>query len=584
MKGIFLALTLASGFLWAWWGTGTWRARAGRDILWFPVLLGAMALMEGRALAASVPWRGDEDHHMLFTGHIAALIASHPAFLAVPILIGLAGLALSGRFAATAAMASGLGLVAAFSGYHTHLDEYFVLRYPIFLKYLTAVPVYLYSTLPGSPPPEIPYRILPLLASAATVWYAFLRLSHLPRWMRLLAALFLASLPLVRYYSTIFYLEMPAVLCMTVVLFNADTLLRSSLSTLIRSTGWYALLMLGFIKETTLPFLAAFLVCRLAFRWHEFRKSRASPRNAASTLQELPSHRGAVFEEGRVVFCVFLPLAGYLFYRILLGDARPHPLIWGNLADPVLLGRLVRSFTDSFALLLPLAAAGIAIMARRGEWPALVLNLLVLSFVTVFHALDYPQYVGYGRFNLFLLPSLLRLAWSAVAAVAPRSMPFAAATLAMGVAVNVGISPIHSDGSKKCFWGVYGEDAGEHYYPYRQAFRWIEAHDPGTRIRMTGHDYLYYTRLYQDRGLKVEQILTPRGGDAAANINAGLDLAARAEAPWVLYQIPSGIPDLPPTRDYALAKVFRNRSHVLLLYRKIQVPPKPSAGRSGGDL
>jgi hypothetical protein len=81
------------------------------------------------------------------------------------------------------------------------------------------------------------------------------------------------SIPLVFYYSSIFYLELPAVCLMFVVCLRIDHLLHSDFNEIRNDPAWYALLLLGFIKETTLPFLIVFVIFRFAILFLKLKKS-----------------------------------------------------------------------------------------------------------------------------------------------------------------------------------------------------------------------------------------------------------------------------------------------------------------------
>ena len=51
----------------------------------------------------------------------------------------------------------------------------------------------------------------------------------------------------------------PAVLLMAIVAFHAEALLFDEVHEVLQHPAWVALVLIGFIKETALPFLAAFL-------------------------------------------------------------------------------------------------------------------------------------------------------------------------------------------------------------------------------------------------------------------------------------------------------------------------------------
>ncbi len=586
LKAAFLALTLVSAFPWAWWGSGA--EGAGPPYLRSPTLgdlltLLAMAIpifvWNFPALSASIPWRGDEEYHILFAAQLADMVPGHLAHLAVlacflawawrnPVM---------NRSVISATMI--FGILAAFAGRSAHLDIYRVLRYPILLKYLTALPVYL-STLmpslsaipfgPGGPFPEIPYRLLPLLSGILLSWCGFRFLGRHPLPIRIGGALIIAGLPLVRYYQTLFYLEMPAVLCMTLVCFQAVPLLRADPKSLVRYPGWYALLLIGFLKETTLPFLAAFLCCRLLFQLS--RLLQLSRPSRLASLPQRPFAWKAWAREAVVFFCVAFPLFLYLFYRLRLNTSRGYHPEASNLLDPRFLILVARSWWDSFGLLLPLSAAGAALLLRRRsryKWPALVFPCLAFFLVFLFHFLDGGLYVGYSRFNLFLLPALMALAWEALRYGAVRRPSLAVAALVLIFAANLALTPLNPDGSRKPNWGIYASEIGDHSYPYREALACVKREHAGEKIRLTGLYYPYATWFYLGPDGVPELSLVDKPADEGATLDSLLAASAAEGFADVLYHvIGDTVPAIVDVHGYGRRREFRNQAHVLVLFSR----------------
>lgn len=89
-----------------------------------------------------------------------------------------------------------------------------------------------------------------------------------------------ATIPTIFYYSSITYLEMPAVMLMTIVCLRIEPLARNDTSAIKQDVGWYALILLGFIKETTLPFILMFLAYRSFYLLLEYFKTRDNDNKA----------------------------------------------------------------------------------------------------------------------------------------------------------------------------------------------------------------------------------------------------------------------------------------------------------------
>jgi hypothetical protein len=577
LKGAFLALSLAAGFLWAWCGVGGrsgggLRSPTAVDAGWFLLILLLLFFLERRALLASIPWRGDEEYHIRFTSHLAGLYASHPWYPLV-----LAGfLALGGFFPVmnrkAIAAALLLGALAAMAGFRAHLDIYHVLRYPIFLKYLAAFPVYLSSGF-SHPFPETPFRLLPLLSGAGLAWVGFRAVSGYGGYggygrrrpaIPIAAGMVVATLPLLRYYNTYLYLEMPAVFCMSLVCFQAVPLLRAELGSLSRHSGWYALLLIGFIKETTLPFLAAFLCCRLLFRLPALGRGWRFWRLRQFWWPSRPWR-----EEAAVFFCVGFPLFLYLGYRLRAGISRGYIPEFSHAADAHLLLAMARSWWDSFGLLLPLAMAGALLAFRRRKWETLLFPGLAFILTAAFHLFDSDLYIGYSRFNLFLLPCLLALAWQALRCGAYRIPAATLAGLALLLAANIILSPVNADGSKKPHWGVYGTDVGDHAYPYREALLQLKQGGFGKRARLTGLYYPYPADFYLKPDQLPEQTLVAQASGERALMDSLLAASDREGFAAVLYHVlGDSVPVPEDPHGYANTRVFRNQAHALVLFSR----------------
>ncbi len=552
-KGLGLTTITSLGFVWAWWGSGKLRTLPVHQGVWYLLFLLGFCALDYHALTASIPWRGDEDYHIFFAQYLALVMASHPAYLVILVIFLGWAMTQKDMNGKVVAAAIALTFLAAWAGKNAHVDIYHALRYPIFIKYLVALPAYLSTFLPASPYPEIPYRLVPLLSAAGLAWAGFLFLGKHPILIRLGGALALATLPIVRYYDSLFYLELPAVLCMTIVCFQATALLRSEPNQMTSLPSWHALLLLGFIKETALPFLVVFLFCR-----------------AASRLPALIS-RGSfpwkdLFAEARMAFCIFFPLFLYLGLRIRLGNTRSYAPDIAYLGDIGLWLTQSRSWWDSFGLLMPLSLGGALLLMLRGKWNLLAFLGLTFFIDATFHFLDDRQYTGYSRFNLFLLPSLISLAWETLRFGAVRMIPATVGVLTLVTAANLILSPVQWDGSKKAGWGIYGSDIGDQYYPYREALDWLAKKHKGQKARLSGLYYPYFTSFYLKEKGWPEQNLVAKPLDEASLMDSVLEASNREGFEAVLFHV-MGEPKVPTDlHGYKNAKIFRNCAHALILF------------------
>ena len=226
-----------------------------------------------------------------------------------------------------------------------------LLRYPLVNRWLELAPIQALLPLGTLGWEEALFRVPSLLSMIGLAWIVY---AYRPEgWPGggILLALAVATTPVVLYYSSILYLEPAAILLMTICCLDSDRLLREDRNLLWTKGSGIALLLVGFIKETTLPFLVAFVVCRVASRvWR------------CPTVQR-------VRDEGIVATAVLGPLGAYLLLRVGLdGAGRGHGGNLANLADVGLYALLLRSWVEQFSGLTVLAALGVAVLARRRQW------------------------------------------------------------------------------------------------------------------------------------------------------------------------------------------------------------------------
>jgi hypothetical protein len=594
-RAVLLTFIAAAGTAWAWLSSGP-AGFAVREPLGLLLVGIPVVALNTRALVAGIPWFGDEGFHI---GSTIALV--NPLIEQPLIPVGLAVIAAgfvwatrrlkffgirvalicAGLIAAEIVIVAGLRLVAVHSLPYERLGgrtsilpdrsfaDYSILRYPYFVRWCSALPVVLLSPFMDVTPPlagyftEAAYRLVPLLSAVSIAWAVWRRMSGQPvvRW---LLALAVGTTPLLVYYSSTLYLELPAALLMTVVLFDAERLLTGSPEELRVRPSWYALILIGFVKETTVPFLLAFLLCRLAGR-------------ARGLRMELSSGR-TLLAEAMVVFGVLFPLAAYLFFRELWAETRAYVAVPVHLRDPRYYTVLLHSYAQQFGPLGLLAAGGLIVLLARRRF--LVLLFLATAFFgdAAFHFLDQVQLIGYSRFNLFILPVVVVAATYAIQAVPHRFWPASALLATCVICANLWLSPLYADGTKVTNWGDYGFDQAGHYYPYREAVRWLARYHAQNRILVTGLDYSPGLYLYAPRSLRITLRILPFDrretlgmppSDDPAKVTDGLAAAARDGFDVVLYHVwGADASIMPRPAGWRLATVISNRAHCLVVYER----------------
>jgi hypothetical protein len=366
-------------------------------------------------------------------------------------------------------------------------------------------------------------------------------------------ALVIATLPLIVYYSSLLYLELPAVFLMMAVCVSAEKLLTLPAAELRREASWYALILLGFIKETVAPFLLAFLLVRYAARCSEVLRTR--------------EWRRAILDEMKVGVSVLLPLAAYLMYRMLFASTRgfePHP---ANLVDWNLYGVLARSYAQQFGPILLLTAAGFALLAAQHRRVTIAFFVAALAAQISLHLMDYEGYVGYSRFNLFAAPMLLVPACAAMDWIARRSRGATELLLVGLLAANVWLCPIEPDGSRKAGWGDSEprHSVTDWSYPFRDACRYVSAHYAGQGAAFVFEGFSYRVGYYMDSRVRFDIVI------GAEELTKFFETPASRRPGAVVYHLRRvPLPKEFAAHGYEVEKVFENDAgnKLLLLTRR----------------
>jgi hypothetical protein len=573
-----LALTTLMGLRWAYISSGELEIRFSTRSLWLLLLLlVTLALLNARALTQGIAFRGDEELHADRTVKLMAALTGKSAWAAIGLLLtGVVSLGVVVRlcrkhwqaaFVCVAAVGLQLVLLHAFK-LPTLIQRERLVRYPLFETWFTLPPVLLAGiAIPLAPPwhnllCEAVFRMVPFLSAVLLAWYAGKKLSPNPSpgrsrpVARVLFALAVGTMPMIFYYSSVAYLELPAVLMMTIVCFGATELLSAEFGEVKRHRAWYALLLIGFLKETALPFLAAFAVCRIAMSLLALWKGKRTWRSLLGDLQ--------------LCIAIFVPLAVYLFYRHLGGVKREMSPELGQLLDHSYYAVLAKAYAQQFGPLALFSLGGVIVMLWQRRFAALIFFAAAFAADAGLHLIDNQEFIGYSRFNLFLTPMVIVAAWYAIDALLP---PGAWAGLALVIAVNFSLSPVHLDGSKVADWGQYFFDTTDQSYPYREAIRWLNHQHGDERILFTGLWFKYPIKLYAKKGLRYEESPNSKSHerDDAKAIERALGAAGEDGFDVVVYHLYHRPPPvMKPERmsGFKQIKLFQNSAHALVVYEQ----------------
>lgn len=573
-----LAGSVVVALIWAWAASDaiTLKLRPA-GLGWLVAALATVAALNVFSMTREVAWMGDEDHHLLTTVGLVKLVRAWPGSFAVMAGLLVAFVVGAGRLRTIAFVGAAfvvLVLVEAMGAYRINAVPANLTRYPYLLYWFMAAPVLATQTLTNVLPPfsrgweEAVYRVVPVVSVALLALVVGMRVERdrpLARWLLMLAV---ATIPVVFYYSAIVYLELPAVLLMTIVCLDADALLSDPAADIRARPSWLALVLIGFVKETTTPFLFIFMACRFVCR---FRRSTASDR-----------FTDTIGDEIQTAIAILLPLVVWLGYRQLYPGPRAIPFQWRHLVDMRLIGVFLGAWLRQFGPLLVLAIGGILFLWRQRRFPALVFALLVFGADAAIHIIDLPAFAGHARFSLFLLPPLVLLAEPAVAAIGRRPAVLAPLLLTGVSAINLRLSPVKLDGSIVPFWADRVAAAGEHSYPFREAVAWLRENARGRRVVVGDFPHAYHFDLYEPPGMHIDQsgasdpipIVSDPQRDAF-DLDATLAFAAENGYEVVIHRVNGSVePAIRDLHGFTATMLFQNRAHALVLFERDPVTTK----------
>jgi hypothetical protein len=582
--GLAVAL-VGIGIGWAYAAAGQFRLDVSNRLLpWLLVGLGILGVLNWRAITYDVPWQGDEDYHIQVILGLAGTLRSYWYFFAValaPIVV----LAVRNRRALGSGiirkglilvqlLVAGLvivGLSYTKSAYTFHVgpDQFHLARYPWLSEWLATIPVVLLHLVhPGFV--EASFRVVPFVSAVLLVVYCARRSGSIPWWGMILYMVSLATIPLIFYHSSIQFLEMPAIFLMTVVCLNVEELLDATISELFEKPSWYALLLIGFIKESLVPFLAVFLVCRLVVQLRREYSRKG--------------WMGIVAQEARIAYCVLAPVATYLVCRLYVaGGERAYVPTWQFLSSMDTYRILLRASWEQFGVGVLLFLLGLAFYWRQRRLKALMFHVAACGALLVFLLGDAWgwMFLCHSRFMLLLVPLIISAQREVVVAAYSRSRVVAGLMLLVVIGGNLLMSPVNLDGAKKTGWGNYRIRVIECYYPFRTALRYVQQRYPTDRTLFSGifapYHYEWYTGqtdrfaqllvslvppIYEN--ILPEEQLCSRELQAVAKV---LAVARQNNFQHVLYVVRGSVIPRPiDTSGYTLERTFTNSVHALLLF------------------
>ncbi len=564
-----LALTIGIGAAWSFFSAKELTLRV-EPLRWrqFFILLAGLIVLNLKPLTSDIPWRGDEGIHIARSLALASIIPIVWVFVFIIVFSATVYLAWK---KSNWAIILGLLFVEGVISFNVvsnplaRIPSTILLRYP-FLNY------WFFALLPMAaiaakvnPYQEVFYRVVPFLSTFLLVWIFQKDLFRSKTVPSLFWGLAAASMPLVYYYSSILYIELPAIVLMLIVCIHAPRLLKDEPATIRQNPAWYALILIGFIKETTIPFLVCFLGWRLIA---SVFRGRFSPGSLQQFLQKVGG-------EILIGMSALLPVVFYLFLRGTLSiQSRWFSLTLLNLTKPIVTRTVLHSFIEQLGYpFLLLFCGSIILLLWKKEYSMTGFFLSLFVLYPAFFAVDTYIYTGYSRFNLYILPPVLAGAAVLIKQLLENRKIVASITACAILALNVWASPVNLDGSKKPLWGNRLTDTSEHYYPYREALGWLKANYGNESIMFAGMYYPYPFDFYFGqlawRPINLEY-MSKYLDDNALSLSQAAAEAERDDMQVILFQVLGK--DVPGANaagpNFQETKIFKNEAHTLIVYTR----------------
>ncbi|MCG8528095.1 MAG: hypothetical protein MI748_17060 [Opitutales bacterium] len=457
------------------------------------ILISFSFLITFRRLFLPIAIRGDESYHFQTIAHYLDVLRETPFALFILMttaLVTLLNIFRVIRFG-TIGILVFLSLIT-YAGFQLSQDGHllsYLKRYPSLFKVIVGLPVTIigFGTKENF---EWTYRLFPYFSFLLIPCYLLIKSKFKSQWLALLLAISAATVPSLVVYSGMVYHELPVVFLLTVIIFNIDKLGKCSVVNLKTNSFWYALATMGFIKETLLPVIPAILLARALLIFCSTRSVKS------------------LFTKDNVVFAfvIVIPLAYYVLLRKLSGDPRGYSPNWENFSNWYLYQFLIKTFWEQFGVLVLGSLIGIVSMLAQKRFLHLISVLIIGSSSIAFFFLDFAANVGYSRFNLYLIPTLLFLTYEGVKQI--EKIEFyrlgkylSYLTVVALITGNLFFYPLTTEGVKKPKVFSNTQDTREQSFPLKKGFDYIRELDEKSTFSIILHTYDYFWQFYLDAEL-----------------------------------------------------------------------------------
>ncbi|MDD5439403.1 MAG: hypothetical protein PHS37_04375 [Candidatus Omnitrophica bacterium] len=469
------------------------------------VLFAALFTVNFRPITYSIAYRGDEDYSISavidsskylynLSGHLHTLIGSPSGIALCLCAVGIFAVLyavfrkkisagetiISIYLIAVSFMLIRIVTYNAIEQFHTLTRGVTnaAISYPYLQKWLTR------CFTAGGEYYESLYRALPFIAVVFLSWFLFYTVRRMTRsgYFSALLSLALVTVPVIYYYTSLFYQDMLAMLLITLCIFDVDQLVHGDYKSLTKRPSWISFILLPFMKDTTVVFSCLIIAARIVTR---FGRKNVVWADEAKVIGAAVS----IYVLFMTLKLTFMPEQGVQDLGFFQYAGRPGSYLI-----------VIKSLFNQLGVMLPFAFIGLVLIFREDRAKALFLSSMILAYILFYMVCKGPLYIGYARWYLSIVPVFIFLTVRLAEYTARRALRW---LLVCSLAVsNLVFLPIHFDGIRVPNWGSLATDTSEYSYPVRDAFKLVSGYERVPSLLFFGGYYHYsgaqfYTNKYR---------------------------------------------------------------------------------------
>lgn len=480
----------------------------------FPLvtLITSLYVIHFKQLNADIPWRGDEDFHIVillrlkeyltfFWKHFDTYLFSNPLFWVFLIIVLIYGV-LFYKKRSTLILITSIVVLISVSALLLFPDNtsagqqdifllWDLMRYPFLQKWMNFLFI-----LPNFYDISL-YRIVPFLSLIGIATFLFYVFYHRFQ-SQVLAFLFafgFSTVPLLLFYGNILYLEMPVILLMFFCIWNIQTLIIEEPIKLKKHYVWYVLLIVSFLKETAAIFLLLVILLRILYQLFAFQK-----------IQRI---RNVFLSEAKLSFLILSPFVLYLFFRrIFLSEFGSFGFYLNNILSLDNYLEIAKSLVVQTGIVPLFALFGFFYLGRKGKVTVFAISLLFIGTLVYFliyisggYVDDFGKslLVGYSRWNLYFIPMIFFAAFVFVSHIIKKSIFYTAILLLILFLFNCVLFPFTREGTRLPNWGSMLLDTSEYSYPYDEATHYLSNKSISTILLVGQYSQYLGLRFYLEK-------------------------------------------------------------------------------------